>query len=171
MASASQPLSSSLEDYLEAIYRLLEQDDVARVKDIAARLGVRSASVTGALHALSDRGLVNYAPYDAITLTCTGASVAREMVRRHEALRDFFMKVLAVDPRKADDTACRVEHAVPPDIIDRFVAFMHFAAACPRVGFEWAERFAAYCRHGEDPGRCRECIQEALDSLPKDSNA
>ena len=64
-------LSASLEDYLEAIYQVIQEKDAARAKDVAERLGVAPPSVTNALHALKERELVNHAPYDLITLTTT----------------------------------------------------------------------------------------------------
>ncbi|MCK4511033.1 MarR family transcriptional regulator, partial [bacterium] len=60
-------LTESQEDYLEAILAILEDKQAVRAKDIAKRLGVTGPSVTGALHVLSAKGVVNYAPYDVIT--------------------------------------------------------------------------------------------------------
>ena len=62
-------LSSNMEDYLEAIYHISSKKQAARAKDISDRLKVNKSSVTGALRSLSEKGLVNYAPYDLITLT------------------------------------------------------------------------------------------------------
>ena len=56
-----QALSASLEDYLEAIFHIVAEKKVARAKEIAEALQVSRPSVTGALHALAERGLVNYA--------------------------------------------------------------------------------------------------------------
>jgi DtxR family Mn-dependent transcriptional regulator len=54
--------SSSLEDYLEAIYHIVHEKQAARAKDIVERLGVKNSSVTGALRVLSGKGLINDAP-------------------------------------------------------------------------------------------------------------
>jgi DtxR family Mn-dependent transcriptional regulator len=82
-------LSASLEDYLEAIFHISSHKQAAKAKDIAERLHVRASSVTGALRQLAERGLVNYAPYDLITLTATGRKAAESVVQRHAALRTF----------------------------------------------------------------------------------
>jgi len=66
--SAEKPLSESLEDYLETILGIVEEKQAAKAKDVSARLGVNASSVTGALHALRERGLINHAPYDIVTL-------------------------------------------------------------------------------------------------------
>ncbi len=78
----SVELSESLEDYLEAIYHLVAEKQVARSRDIATRLRVGRSSVTGALQALSEKGLVNYEPYEAITLTRGGRAAAARRARR-----------------------------------------------------------------------------------------
>ena len=49
--TVSHELRASLEDYLEAIYRISRQKHVARAKEIAGRLGVGNSLVTGALNA------------------------------------------------------------------------------------------------------------------------
>lgn len=107
-------LSESLEDYLEAIFHIVHLKQAARPKDIAKRLRVGNSSVTNALKALAARDLVNYAPYDIVTLTRAGEKAAQDVVRRHESLREFFVKVLAADPKLAEAAACRMEHAIPP---------------------------------------------------------
>jgi len=99
----SETLTASLEDYIEAIFHIVARKRAARAKDIARRMHVNNSSVTGALHALSERGLVNYAPYDVITLTDEGTEIAKDVVRRHEVLRDFFVRVLSLDDEEADD--------------------------------------------------------------------
>jgi len=55
-AAENGNLSSSLEDYLEAIYNLTVESNIARSKDIAESLGVSRASVTGALRVLKEKG-------------------------------------------------------------------------------------------------------------------
>ena len=99
--SKSINLSASLEDYIEAIFHIVAEKQVARGKEIAKRLKVSNASVTEALRALSKRELINYEPYEVITLTDKGREVAEDVIRRHEALKDFFVKVLAIDEKIA----------------------------------------------------------------------
>ena len=54
----------------------------ARPKDIADKLQVKPASVTGALKHLAEKKLVNYAPYDVVTLTAAGKKIAKEILRK-----------------------------------------------------------------------------------------
>ncbi|MGD8725091.1 MAG: metal-dependent transcriptional regulator, partial [Desulfobacterales bacterium] len=122
----SERLSSNMEDYLEAIFNISQEKQAARAKDIAERINVNKSSVTGALRSLSEKGLVNYAPYDIITLTAKGKKLAAEIVRRHAALKEFFIKILLIDNDEAEEASCRVEHAVSKNIIDRLVRFVEF---------------------------------------------
>lgn len=158
-------LSASLEDYLEAILHLVREHHVARVKDIAERLGVHKSSVTGALHSLSDRRLVNYEPYGDITLTPRGERVATEIARRHEAIRDFFTDVLGVERAKAEGSACRIEHALHPDIVERMITFAEFIGDCPRGGSQWIYTFRRHCEGGSPERDCESCVAELLSEL------
>jgi DtxR family Mn-dependent transcriptional regulator len=83
-------LSENLEDYLETILVLQNENTVARVKDIAEKLGVLSGTVTSALRTLSDKKLINYKPYSFITLTNEGKTLAdmRASDRREKSRRE-----------------------------------------------------------------------------------
>ena len=158
-------LTESQEDYLEAIYHIASSKQVARAKDIAARLKVNSSSVTGALRVLADKGLIHYAPYDVVTLTDEGKNIAEDVVRRHEVLRDFFERILGVDGIEADDAACQVEHAMTRSVLDKLIRFVGFIDICPRVGISWKEAFKNYCREGLRRENCVKCTFEALENL------
>lgn len=133
----SNALSQSLEDYLEAIYEIALRKKAARAKDISDRLGVNRSSVTSALHTLADRNLVNYTPYDIITLTSEGERTAASISNRHAVLRDFLVDVLGVERDKADQSACGMEHAVSEEILDRLTRFVDWVRNCPEVQLRW----------------------------------
>ena len=84
-----KPLTSAMEDYLEAIFDLDKQKKVVRVKDIAKRLNVKMPTVTSMLKTLSKRGLVHYEKYEYVEPTEKGSEVGREMRRRHGILSRF----------------------------------------------------------------------------------
>ncbi len=153
-----------MEDYLEAIFHISEDKKAARAKDIAARLNVNNSSVTGALRALAERGLVNYAPYDIITLTAEGRTLARDISRRHEALKDFFVNVLLVDKDEAEDASCKVEHVISDKILNRIISFVEFIQICPRGGMEWIQGFRRFCESGDS---CERLIGNCLEDLKK----
>lgn len=153
----SKRLTASQEDYLEAIYHISEEKQAARAKDIARYLKVKASSVTGALRVLGARGLVNYAPYDIITLTEKGSVAAKDIVHRHRSLKRFLVNVLGVDDEEAEEAACRMEHAVPRSIVERMIKYSEYVDKCPRGGASWASGFGYYCGHGCSEEGCRQC--------------
>ena len=145
-----QKLSASLEDYLEAIFNLADAEG-ARSKDIAGALGVARSSVTGALQLLRDKGLANYERYGCVTLTPRGQAAAREVVRKHDVLKSFFVDVLGVEKETAQRAACQAEHALGPEIIGRLLSFMDYVAASSRNGCDVAGEFRLF--HGKQSSR------------------
>jgi DtxR family Mn-dependent transcriptional regulator len=156
-------LSESLEDYLETILDLEKTNKVARVKEIAEKMGVLRGSVTGALKNLAEKNLINYEPYSFITLTRKGATIATEIARRHEVLKDFLHNVLLLDPEKAEQNACRMEHGMDRTAIDRLVQFIEYVHYCPRTGDDWIKAFVDYYSKDEhDTQQCRKCMDDCL---------
>jgi DtxR family Mn-dependent transcriptional regulator len=160
-------LTASLEDYLEAIFQIIADKQAVRPKDIARRLKVSNASVTGALRALADKALINYIPHDVITLTEQGKIAAKDVIRRHEVLRDFFIKVLAVADSAADQAACLMEHSIPKVILERFVQFAEFVEVCPRGGSKWIAGFKHHCDQEDTQENCERCMANTLEEWRK----
>lgn len=160
-------LTASLEDYLEAIFHIASDRQAVKPRDIARRLKVSYASVTGALRSLAQKKLVNYAPYDLITLTPAGAEAAKDVVRRHEVLHDFLVDILAVDDTQAGDAACRMEHSIPRAIMDRLIQFVEFVQTCPRGGSTWVQGFSYHCDHDSARENCEKCIVSCLEETRK----
>jgi len=126
-----------MEDYLEVILALSAEGGVARARDIASAMKVSRPSVTGALRQLAGHGLVNYKPYELITLTPEGADAARRVSRRHDILLRFLREVLSVGKEIAERDACRIEHGLSRETADRLVAFMEFLEERPRFASDW----------------------------------
>jgi DtxR family Mn-dependent transcriptional regulator len=159
-------LSASLEDYLESIARIEESGRVVRSKDIAADLGIRTASVTGALRALQEKGCIEYEPYGSITLTPGGRRAGVELLRSHEVLRDFLVTVLKVGAEEANKVACGMEHSIPPGVMRRFVRFFHTIRDCPLVaGAAPGEQGAGVPEPAAVPD-CRACQKAQRSGAP-----
>jgi len=116
-------LSSSLEDYLEAILVLAREKKVARVRDIAARLGVAMSSVDGALRRLADENLVRHERYEFVELTDKGVALARKIFDRHKLLTHLLHDILGVDAETAEKDACAIEHHVSQKTIQSIIDF------------------------------------------------
>ena len=143
-------LSSTLEDYLETIYELIDSKGAARVRDIADALDVHKSTVTAALRTLADKKLINYSPYELTTLTPRGVTIARQVQRRHEILETFLRGVLLVEGDRAKRNACRMEHVVDSEVLDRLVLFARFVRECPTVGDTILEQFSHFVANQSD---------------------
>ncbi len=124
-------LSSSLEDYLEAILALTKDRPFAHANQIAEYLRVAKSSVSWALGQLAKKGLVNYKPYEAITLTEKGRKRAKQVAHRHEDIKRFLMEVLAVDEVTAQENACRLEHVIDHEVLLRMKQFLQTGKPSP----------------------------------------
>lgn len=150
-------LTTSQEDYLEAILGLIRQTGNARVRDIAERLSVAKSSVTFALRGLAKRKLVNYQPYQLISLTSEGQAIAERIRRRHKDLSRFLQEVLDVDKAIAEGSACRIEHAVPDGLVRRLSCFGQFMSASDVPSRQLSEAFRQYCAEQRRSGKCEGC--------------
>ncbi len=121
-----EKLSVSLEDYIEEIYIEISQAGHAKVTDIANKMGVKKASVSGALSNLAEKNLVNYAPYAPITLTAEGEKIAKNILLKHENLSSFFVEVLGADKAEAADLACKMEHIVSDKIFQNMIKLTEY---------------------------------------------
>ena len=111
-------MTQSLEDYLEAIYMLIDSGKEAQVRDVAKMLSVKMPSVVKAIHELKKLGLVTQEPYAKIELTTKGSRGARHVLNRHTLLRTFLMK-LGVSRKNADKDACLMEHILSAETLDK----------------------------------------------------
>jgi DtxR family transcriptional regulator, Mn-dependent transcriptional regulator len=158
-AGVHQPLTSAMEDYLEAIYHLEQEKRIARVRDIATRLGVKMSSVSSALKILGSRELIKYDPHQYITLTEKGIERAREIVRKHEVLKRFLVRVLQIEDSVAEDNACRIEHHLDPPVIEQLVRFVEFNEMCPVDQNRWSEGLGDSCDN------CLPCLDKARQKM------
>lgn len=117
-------ISSSLEDYLEAIYEIYTQKNGVKAIDISKKLGVGRSSVTEALKTLAQKHLVNYSRYGVLSLTAAGEEAAKNVIERHKTLYNFFKNTLNLDENEAQENACRVEHVLSEKAFQALINFV-----------------------------------------------
>jgi len=152
MKAGQAVVSASLEDYLEVIFHIEASNGAARAKDIAMAMNVKNASVTQALRLLAEKSLVNYAPYEVITLTKPGKEIAKDVIRRHEILEQFLSQVLGLPHIEADENACRMEHSVSRPVLDRLIKFVEYFKECPMSKTRWDDDEGYFCG-GDNSGK------------------
>ena len=139
--SRTGKISASLQDYLEAIFHIISEKGGVRAKDIAVYLGVKAGSVTTALKSLARNDYVNYETYEVITLTDKGLEEAKYVIEKHEKLKNFFVEVLGADSVLADSGACKIEHVIPNELVERLVSFADFIRCCPNCRTDNIKQF------------------------------
>ncbi len=118
-------MTQANEDYLEAVYELAGAVNVpVRSVDLATKLDVSKASVNKAVSVLREHGYVEQEPYGDIFLTKKGADYGKSVFKRHKLLFHFLMDVLGVDPKTAEEEACKMEHAISDDTLNRWIGYM-----------------------------------------------
>ena len=156
-------ISSSLEDYLETIYLLVQEQGFARVKDVARARDVKAASVSIALRRLAELALVRYERREYIALTPEGEKVGRRVFSRHRLLTRFFQEVLNMEGKAASEQACAMEHALTDEAMDGMARFFEFLGTCPSVieSFRVCPAIAGH-KHGGDhlPEWCAVCAKK-----------
>ena len=122
--------SATLEEYLEAIYKLAEKGDV-RPTLIADALGVSGPTVTATLGRLQTAGLVARPAGGGVTLTDDGTAQAVSIIRRHRLAEVFLHDVLGLAWDVVHDEACHLEHALSPRVADALERFLRDPERCP----------------------------------------
>ncbi len=87
--SNKNTLTSSMEDYLEMIYRRCQDNSYLRINNLAHLLNVNDSSATKMVQKLGQLGFVNYEKYGIITLTEKGYNLGKMLLSRHSVLENF----------------------------------------------------------------------------------
>ncbi len=116
---ASPALTGQAEDYLKAIYELEQRGTSAGTNDIAARLRIAPASVTGMVQRLARLGLAESERYKGTRLTEAGRLAALQLIRRHRIIESYLVQRLGFGWEHVHEEAERLEHAASNELIAR----------------------------------------------------
>ena|SRR3989338_5528159 len=111
--------SASREDYLRAVYHLMEENNEVRSIDLADYLNVTKPSVSEMLRELSKEGLIGYKPYSKIKLTRKGYNIAQKLTSKHRIIESFLKNMLKINEKSVHEEAHRLEHAFSDDSIGK----------------------------------------------------
>ncbi len=117
-------MTSSLEDYLEAVFVLSNQKGSVRVTDIAEHLGVSKPSVNRAVNTLTQIGFLEHITYGEIVITPEGESYAANVLRRHKLIKQFLIDKLGVSEKSAEEDACKMEHVMSAETIEKLYDYL-----------------------------------------------
>ena len=123
--------SVSQEDYLKAIWEIIQEEQVPISARLAEELGVTPPAVTAALKRMTRDDYLRVARDGRIQLTRKGRSVAERLALRHQLAEKLLTEVIGLAWVKAHEEAERLEHGISPEVeallLERFGA----ESSCP----------------------------------------
>jgi DtxR family transcriptional regulator, Mn-dependent transcriptional regulator len=117
-------MRESGEDYLEAVLEMEQEKGVVRLTDVAAKLSVTKPSANRAMKILQVNGYIHQESYGTIELTPKGRIKASQVYNRHKVLTTFLGSILGLEPEIAEADACRMEHVLSAETMERLAAFI-----------------------------------------------
>ncbi|AOZ91478.1 transcriptional regulator MntR [Paenibacillus crassostreae] len=115
----------SMEDYLERIYKLIDEKGYARVSDIAEGLEVHPSSVTKMIQKLDKDEYLIYEKYRGLILTSKGKKIGKRLVDRHELLEEF-LTVIGVQQENIYADVEGIEHHLSWDSITQIEILLEY---------------------------------------------
>lgn len=107
-----------VEDYLEVIYRLINEKGYASTSDISERLDVKKPTASIMITKLAKMGYLRHEKYRGMKLTELGEQVARSVINRHEIIAEF-LEMLGIDRETAYVDTEGIEHHVQEETLER----------------------------------------------------
>jgi DtxR family Mn-dependent transcriptional regulator len=114
------------ENYLKAIFHLSLNAFNVSTNQLAASLNTKASSVTDMLKKLADKALINYTPYQGVTLTADGEKIALNIIRKHRLWEFFLVEKLDFKWDQVHEMAEELEHISSTELIDRLDKFMGY---------------------------------------------
>lgn len=124
-------LTQSVQDYLKTIYKLQDVEDVVSTTSIAKEMNISGASVTGMLKKLASLNLADYNSYRGVRLTDEGVKEALFILRNHRLLELYLKESLGFSLAKVHDEACRLEHYVSDEFIEKIDTILGYPQYSP----------------------------------------
>lgn len=95
-------------------------------KEIAEKLNVNPASVSGILYKLKENSLIVWKPRSPIRLTKEGKQIAKHLSETKALLETFFKKVLKIkDIKLIKELSCEMEHHISIEVKTKFQEFLN----------------------------------------------
>lgn len=124
-------ITQAVEEYLEAIYKMSLEDERVIAARLAERMNVSPPTVADMLKRLSENGLANSSRTEGVTLTKKGHQAAETLVRRHRLWERFLTDVLGMNWDEVHEEACRLEHAMSPQVEEKLAEILGHPDSCP----------------------------------------
>ncbi len=111
--------SSTIENYLKAIYKLRKCQGKVTTSAIAEKLAVTDPTVTAMIKKLAKEKFLKHVSYHGVVLTDKGEKIAIRVIHKHRLIELFLKDVLGLDWDKVHVEAEKLEHVISDEILDR----------------------------------------------------
>jgi DtxR family transcriptional regulator, Mn-dependent transcriptional regulator len=133
-----QTTSVSQEDYLKAIWEIVQEEQVPISARLAEDLGVTPPAVTAALKRMARGGFLRVRRDGRIELSAKGKAAAHHLVLRHRLAEKLLTEVIGLEWSRAHEEAERLEHGISPEVsrllLERFGRESHCPHGVPLFG-------------------------------------
>jgi DtxR family Mn-dependent transcriptional regulator len=123
--------SVSQEDYLKAIWEIVQEEQIPISARLAEDLGVTPPAVTAALKRMTRGGYLRVLRDGRIEMSAKGRQVAQHLVLRHRLAEKLLTDVIGLDWSRAHEEAERLEHGMSPEVVDLLMKRYGRDSRCP----------------------------------------
>jgi DtxR family Mn-dependent transcriptional regulator len=117
--------------YLAEIYRILDEEPVCSLSELANRMGVSVQATSRMIKQMADNGHVIHEPYRGVTLTPEGERIALQVLRRHRILEAYLVSVMGFGWHEAHEMTDALERSANDKLIERMFEMADRPTRCP----------------------------------------
>jgi DtxR family transcriptional regulator, Mn-dependent transcriptional regulator len=146
--------SSTIENYLKAIYKLQKREKRVTTSAIAEKLAVTNPTVTAMIKKLAKEKYLKHISYFGVVLTEKGEKIAIGVIRKHRLVELFLKEILGLDWDKVHVEAEKLEHVISDEILDRMDRLLGYPKIDPHEDQFPRERGRLKQSSPSDPCKC-----------------
>src|SRR5580692_5992873 len=123
--------SVSQEDYLKAIWEIVQEEQEPISARLAEDLSVTPPAVTAALKRMARSGYLRVRRGGQIELSAKGKEIAKHLVLRHRLAEKLLTDVIGLEWSRAHEEAERLEHGISAEVVQLLLARFGRDSRCP----------------------------------------
>jgi DtxR family transcriptional regulator, Mn-dependent transcriptional regulator len=123
--------SASQEDYLKAIWELVQEEQEPISARLAEDLGVTPPAVTAALKRMARGGYLRVQRGGRIELSSKGKASAQHLVLRHRLAEKLLTDVIGLEWSRAHEEAEKLEHGISTEVAHLLMKRFGRESCCP----------------------------------------
>ena len=119
------------ENYLKALYHLVNDNDEVSVNDLSRQLNIKMPSVNSMIKKFADKKWVKYESYKPIKLTESGKKEASLIVRKHRLTEMFLVEKMGFGWENVHEIAEQLEHIHSEVFFDKMDEILNYPKVDP----------------------------------------